>query len=812
MHRPYRRLPSYARRIISLTLLIANLSLILLTTPAGLFPLAGRQTSLGSPAVTPPAHTGKALATLKDSSFLATTAPPIAISGKVTVGTAGFANVTMTLTSPDAGFTPRTIRSSSLGTYSFTNLPQGRNYRLTLSKTNYTFAPASRTFTNVSANVPNQNFVGTLITFRISGRVAIGTSGLGGVTMTLTRSRPVGVTPITVTSDSSGYYAFPNVPVAGSYTLKPSKRDYTFNQVSRSYTNLSANQTNQDFAATLNSYSISGNVIVKGVTVTLSGSATATAVSDYTGSYSFTGLTPAGNYTVTPSLQGYTFDSQSKSCTDLSANQIVDFAIIASLPHVLEYNGLSRGVNYGTFWQSGVDLGHFFWEFWAMPGLNGGSRYLLSDGYGGAHALLFGFYQSGTHYVIGGNIFDGAHTTSFESDEGPAPYEWGHYAVGWDGKAIVTYFDGVPVGMREWTGPRRTIGHSGGGGNLYIGGSNHQNLIGRIAQLRGYEGSNPLEDEKDANLPFSSFTPQTVFDCSNPFWQNCSLLSSLISPTRPVADLSGNNRVGRLGAQPPQYVIDPTAPTASPGGPPVPPIDTSPTPPPTPTDALVFDSFSRRNSTYAFDGTGGMGSTEGGSAGPQQWQYDGQAGQPAPFGILNARAVMLSNEAHAAWVSTGDSTVNLDVRVNRQSTFRRAGISTGLVFRFQDTNNFFFAYTTGATASTQTLYVSSVIDGSITPLASGVEMPLSWTTLHVVTLSTGSIEVYADETRVYSTFSDALIDATNAGIWNWGADQSLANRWDNFTVLGVPVRRPSGAKANILEYKATGTHRRDAES
>jgi hypothetical protein len=343
------------------------------------------------------------------------------------------------------------------------------------------------------------------------------------------------------------------------------------------------------------------------------------------------------------------------------------------------------------------------------------------------------------------------------------------------------------VGMKACTGPRRTIGPSGGGGTLYIGGSDHQNLVGRIAQLRGYEGSDPLEDEIHHNPPLSAFTPQTIFDCNDPFWQNCTLLSSFIHPTRPVADLSGNNHLGKLGGTPPpEYVIDPTAPTALGGNPLVPPIDTSPTPPPVPRGALVFDSFSRRNATYAFDGAGGMGSTEGGSVGPEDWQYDSQAGQKFPFGILNGRAVVLSDEAHAAWVSTGSSTGNLEVSVNRWARPWHTGVSTGLVFRLQDANNFFYAYTTGATADTQKLYVGAVVNGSTTKLANGVAMPAVWLTLRIDTLSTGSIKVYAGTTLVFSTSSNALAHATHAGIWSWGKNQGLANRWDNFTVREIP--------------------------
>jgi hypothetical protein len=65
-----------------------------------------------------------------------------------------------------------------------------------------------------------------------------------------------------------------------------------------------------------------------------------------------------------------------------------------SMPYVLEFDGSPQTVDYGLFWPPNTDLGKFFWEFWAMPGPNADARYLLTDGYGGAHALLFGFFRA----------------------------------------------------------------------------------------------------------------------------------------------------------------------------------------------------------------------------------------------------------------------------------------------------------------------------------------------------------------------------------------------------------------------------------
>src|SRR5437763_1162919 len=66
---------------------------------------------------------------------------------------------------------------------------------------------------------------------------------------------------------------------------------------------------------------------------------------------------------------------------------------------------------------------------------------------------------------------------------------------------------------------------------LLIGGSNHQNFIGRMAQVRGYEENNPHE-----NSPESSFRPETVFSSDG------QLLSYYFHPSTTVADLSNGYR------------------------------------------------------------------------------------------------------------------------------------------------------------------------------------------------------------------------------------------------------------------------------
>jgi uncharacterized repeat protein (TIGR01451 family) len=73
----------------------------------------------------------------------------------------------------------------------------------------------------------------------------------------------------------------------------------------------------------------SGSVL-RGASVTLSGSSSATTTVDDSGDYSFTGLAPGGNYTVMASLTGYAFTPQSVAFNNLSSNQTGDFAATAA--------------------------------------------------------------------------------------------------------------------------------------------------------------------------------------------------------------------------------------------------------------------------------------------------------------------------------------------------------------------------------------------------------------------------------------------------------------------------------------------------
>lgn len=738
---------------------------------------------------------------LQNVNFIATR-ETFSVSGSVVDDNGqGISGSILTIVDTTTGIT-RTVTTRGDGGFSVPQLPAGDAYNIAVSNSDiFEFIPQ-----HVDLLVDNvsMSFGGTRKSYSIRGTLSGNANdNVTGVVVTLTG--PQTFNTYTAVSDINGNYAFAGLPAGFNYVVAPdATQRYGFNQ--QTVFALTSDRV-LNFNGWIANYFLAGLVQdsngngLAGITITLSGSRTGTTTTAADGSYYFL-VPPGGSYVVTPSIPQdyYSFLPQNDQVIGLLNDRSTifhgTFNQLTVPTKVLAYDGSPKTVDYGPFWQGGVNLGHFFWEFWAMPGDNAGATYLVSDGYGGAHALLFGFgslggEEPGRYQLIGNILNNITFQNYFGSDQGPTPGEWGHFAVGWDGQYIITYLNGVPVGKTPFSGPRLSPGPGGGGGRLLIGGSDHSNFEGRIAQVRGYEDRNPRE----ASGPESSFAPESVFSVGG------NLLSYYFRPDTRVADLSSGYRgVSHLGlprgttagiladcgaCPPPEFVVDPTAPNfvAGTSGPPM----TTQPPLPVPDQAIVFDSFSRTNSTYTFGSAGGLGSTEGGSLGPRAWRSNESTGQLKPFGILNGVGVVLGNATYCAWVPTSSSG-NLDVRIDRRKGSFGSGVHTGLSFRVVDGSNYFFAYTSDNPDAPERdrLNLGYFLNGVRTEIPVTATMPSVWTTLRVVTQVNGSIQVFADGTLVFSTNSTIMASADGAGIFNNSSGLGLVNRWDNFTVLSAP--------------------------
>ena len=134
--------------------------------------------------------------------------------------------------------TSRTVNSQADGSYSL-QVPHGWSGTVTPSKSGYIFSPTNRTYTNITGHQTGQNYMAIPL-HSISGN-----TGVGGVVLNYTY-----ITPKTVISQSNGSYSF-TVPESWGGTVTPSHACFTFNPVNRDYTNVTSDQTDQDYTATL---------------------------------------------------------------------------------------------------------------------------------------------------------------------------------------------------------------------------------------------------------------------------------------------------------------------------------------------------------------------------------------------------------------------------------------------------------------------------------------------------------------------------------------------------------------------------------
>ncbi|MRR16386.1 MAG: hypothetical protein EG826_08005 [Deltaproteobacteria bacterium] len=262
-------------------------------------------------------------------------APTYTISGAVSGATQ--AGVTINLT----GAAIASTTTAADGTFSFTGRANG-TYTITPVKPDYIFNPVSTVVIVSGANVTGVNFVATANTdptYSLSGTV----SGAVQAGVLITLGGDAAGTAIT---DAGGNYSFPGLP-AGNYSVTPSRTGYDFTPSTRLVT-ISGNSTGNDFTAAPTpepTYNISGTVsgaIVEGVTIQLTGPATASTTTDAGGNYTLSGV-HNGIYTVTPVKDGYTFNPASTAVNVNGANQTGKNFVATKIPGKFTVSGAVSG-------------------------------------------------------------------------------------------------------------------------------------------------------------------------------------------------------------------------------------------------------------------------------------------------------------------------------------------------------------------------------------------------------------------------------------------------------------------------------------
>jgi hypothetical protein len=208
--------------------------------------------------------------------------------------------------------------TTDLNGYYEVTVPNDWSGTVTPTKVSYTFTPPNRVYANVTEDQTNQDYTATLLTYVISGYVldSNDSSPIDGVLMSGLPGDPC--------TDGSGYYSAV-VDYGWSGNVTPTKYAYAFEPNSRSYANITADQTGQDYAGTLLTYNISGYILdlndvpIDGVLVSANngGGLDTTDPNGYYEvwvPYNWSG-------TVTPTDEEYTFEPPNRPYSNVLADQ-----------------------------------------------------------------------------------------------------------------------------------------------------------------------------------------------------------------------------------------------------------------------------------------------------------------------------------------------------------------------------------------------------------------------------------------------------------------------------------------------------------
>jgi hypothetical protein len=196
-------------------------------------------------------------------------------------------------------------------------VPNDWSGTVTPTKTGYSFAPTDRSYSNVTTDQNDQDYTATLLTYTISGAIVdANTDPVVGVSVDADNGGG------SDTTDPNGEYSL-TVDYDWSGTVTPTKTGYTFAPTDRPYSNVTSDQIDQDYTATLLTYSISGTVTsggpgLDGVTMDGLPGSPVTA-----GGGLYNATVPYGwGGTVTPTLAGYTFVPASRLYSNVTSDQL----------------------------------------------------------------------------------------------------------------------------------------------------------------------------------------------------------------------------------------------------------------------------------------------------------------------------------------------------------------------------------------------------------------------------------------------------------------------------------------------------------
>jgi len=224
-------------------------------------------------------------------------------------------------------------------------VPLGWSGTVTPSKTDWGFNPANQTYSNVSSDQVNQDY--TAFQPKISGYVEdINGIGVEGVLVSADNGGGAVVT------DANGHYSI-TVPYNWSGTVIPSKTGWNITPLSRSYSNVITNQTNEDYTAfqpKISGYVRDGSAAgVEGVSVSAdnAGGSDTTDPNGYyevTVPYDFSGTVTAYRlgWEITPLNRDYSNIVSDQAGQDYSA---VYVGIIVKIDGTGDFNNIQAAID-----------------------------------------------------------------------------------------------------------------------------------------------------------------------------------------------------------------------------------------------------------------------------------------------------------------------------------------------------------------------------------------------------------------------------------------------------------------------------------
>jgi len=206
--------------------------------------------------------------------------------------------------------------TDAAGQYSI-SVESGWNGTLTPLKAGYLFVPTNRSFSNVVSTATDQDFAGEIIVYQISGHVVDpdGQSMAGAVIRSSDGDQ--------VATDDQGIYSI-SAPHGWNGILTPEKTGFTFTPENRSYQNVEAPITDQDYSAVAGRFTLSGQVQdasgngLSEVEIRVNNNALAST--DNAGDFSFE--VPLGwSGQLIPFKAGYVFTPATRSYENIASDQ-----------------------------------------------------------------------------------------------------------------------------------------------------------------------------------------------------------------------------------------------------------------------------------------------------------------------------------------------------------------------------------------------------------------------------------------------------------------------------------------------------------